>query len=163
MESLVVRFFYSSGKTTWHSNVFHLHTLTPTRCFFLLLLLLFLKNEKNPVRKVMMFDAVHSSFYLRVNFVEWLRNTSCQGFMCLQTFMYIMFEWYERLTALVIYVAVGGSSERKWTCICAADGLPKVAANSYDTTCFASCTCTSGTFSFITPYRNNIFEQFNRS
>lgn len=45
--------------------------------------------------------------------------------------------------------AVGGSSERKWTCICAVDGLPKVAANSYDTTCFASCTCTSGSVSGV--------------
>lgn len=70
---------------------------------------------------------------------------------------------YERLTALVICGAVGGSSEGKWTCICAADGLPKVAASSLGTSCFASCTCTSGTFSFITPYRNNIFEQFTRS
>lgn len=42
---------------------------------------------------------------------------------------------------------VGGSSEGKWTCICAADGLPKVAASSLGTSCFASCTCTSGSVS----------------
>nr|XP_048324812.1 receptor-like serine/threonine-protein kinase NCRK [Ziziphus jujuba var. spinosa] len=32
-----------------------------------------------------------------------------------------------------------------WTCICSADRLPKVAADSYNTNCFSACNCTSGT------------------
>ncbi|XP_044469795.1 receptor-like serine/threonine-protein kinase NCRK isoform X2 [Mangifera indica] len=39
---------------------------------------------------------------------------------------------------------VGGSSEGRWRCVCTADGFPKVAINSHDTTCFSGCNCTSG-------------------
>ncbi|KAJ4726065.1 putative Kinase [Melia azedarach] len=42
---------------------------------------------------------------------------------------------------------VGGLSEGRWTCTCAAVGLPKVAANSHDTACFTGCNCTSGSVS----------------
>ncbi|XP_031285096.1 receptor-like serine/threonine-protein kinase NCRK isoform X2 [Pistacia vera] len=42
---------------------------------------------------------------------------------------------------------VGGSSGGRWRCVCAADGFPKVAINSHDTTCFTGCNCTSGSLS----------------
>lgn len=35
-------------------------------------------------------------------------------------------------------------SNSKWTCICYANGLPKVAADGHDTNCFTTCNCTSG-------------------
>ncbi|XP_044506185.1 receptor-like serine/threonine-protein kinase NCRK isoform X2 [Mangifera indica] len=43
--------------------------------------------------------------------------------------------------------AFGGLRGDKWICVCAADGFPKVAINSHDTTCFTSCNCTSGSVS----------------
>ncbi|RVW38837.1 Receptor-like serine/threonine-protein kinase NCRK [Vitis vinifera] len=40
--------------------------------------------------------------------------------------------------------AGGGSTGDRWTCICAADGFPKVASDSGHTSCFTACNCTSG-------------------
>lgn len=40
--------------------------------------------------------------------------------------------------------AGGGSTGDRWTCICAADGFPKVASDSSHTSCFTACNCTSG-------------------
>ncbi|CAK9165200.1 unnamed protein product [Ilex paraguariensis] len=41
-------------------------------------------------------------------------------------------------------LAAGGSNGNKWICICAADGFPKLAADSNDTNCFTTCNCNSG-------------------
>ncbi|XP_010264650.1 PREDICTED: receptor-like serine/threonine-protein kinase NCRK isoform X2 [Nelumbo nucifera] len=40
--------------------------------------------------------------------------------------------------------SVGGSSEERWTCICAAEGFSAAAAGIHDSTCFTACNCTSG-------------------
>ncbi|KAL6195793.1 hypothetical protein ACLB2K_031411 [Fragaria x ananassa] len=37
-----------------------------------------------------------------------------------------------------------GSGDSKWTCVCDANGLPKVAADGHNTNCFTACNCTSG-------------------
>ncbi|CAK9167788.1 unnamed protein product [Ilex paraguariensis] len=44
-------------------------------------------------------------------------------------------------------LAAGGSNGNKWICICAADGFPKLAADSNDTNCFTTCNCNSGSSS----------------
>ncbi|EEF32437.1 kinase, putative [Ricinus communis] len=38
----------------------------------------------------------------------------------------------------------GGSKDSTWGCTCAADGLPRIASGSHDSTCFTACNCTSG-------------------
>ncbi|CAB4282761.1 unnamed protein product [Prunus armeniaca] len=48
-----------------------------------------------------------------------------------------------------------GSSTR-WTCICAADQLPKVAADSHDTNCFTACNCTYGSLNAAKSSKNHI-------
>lgn len=40
--------------------------------------------------------------------------------------------------------ATGGSGEKRWMCICASDGLPKVATGNNYTSCFSACNCSSG-------------------
>lgn len=40
----------------------------------------------------------------------------------------------------------GGSNQNNWTCICAADKFPEIAATVNDTKCFSSCNCMSGSF-----------------
>lgn len=49
---------------------------------------------------------------------------------------------------MCILLVAGGSTGDRWTCICAADGFPKVASNGGDTSCFTACNCTSGIFLF---------------
>ncbi|XP_021896208.1 receptor-like serine/threonine-protein kinase NCRK [Carica papaya] len=51
---------------------------------------------------------------------------------------------------------VGESNGDRWTCICPADGFPKVAADGHDTTCFTACNCTAGSFSAAQVSRNHI-------
>ncbi|KAK9280448.1 hypothetical protein L1049_014139 [Liquidambar formosana] len=52
--------------------------------------------------------------------------------------------------------AGGGSSGGRWTCICAANGFPEVAANSHDIKCFTGCNCTSGSLSEAQASRKRI-------
>ncbi|KAM7259813.1 hypothetical protein ACFE04_015554 [Oxalis oulophora] len=40
--------------------------------------------------------------------------------------------------------SVGGTSKNSWTCVCAVDGIPKVAADRPNSTCFSACKCTTG-------------------
>ncbi|XP_038722537.1 receptor-like serine/threonine-protein kinase NCRK [Tripterygium wilfordii] len=49
-----------------------------------------------------------------------------------------------------------GPIEGVWRCMCAADGFPKVAADSHEATCFTSCNCTSGFPSDSKPPRKHI-------
>ncbi|KAK4849766.1 hypothetical protein QYF36_000618 [Acer negundo] len=51
---------------------------------------------------------------------------------------------------------VEGSSEGRWTCVCAADGFPKVATGSNDTTCFTGCNCTTGSVNEAQASRKHI-------
>lgn len=44
-------------------------------------------------------------------------------------------------------VDAGSNSNATWTCICAANALPKVAADGHDPNCFTACNCTYGTYS----------------
>ncbi|KAI3875486.1 hypothetical protein MKX03_031341, partial [Papaver bracteatum] len=39
---------------------------------------------------------------------------------------------------------VGGSSGETWTCLCSAEGFPKVPDNFHDSSCFTGCNCTLG-------------------
>ncbi|KAM7263942.1 hypothetical protein ACFE04_001625 [Oxalis oulophora] len=39
--------------------------------------------------------------------------------------------------------SVGGASKNSWTCVCEADGLPKVAADRPNSTCFSAYKCTT--------------------
>lgn len=39
---------------------------------------------------------------------------------------------------------VGGSSTDRWSCICLADGFPKVSLDGQNTACFTACNCTAG-------------------
>ncbi|XP_058004219.1 receptor-like serine/threonine-protein kinase NCRK isoform X2 [Hevea brasiliensis] len=50
----------------------------------------------------------------------------------------------------------GGPSGGIWTCVCAADGFPKVASGSLNTTCFTSCNCTSGSLTENGARRNHL-------
>ncbi|EOY34403.1 hypothetical protein QUC31_018463 [Theobroma cacao] len=43
----------------------------------------------------------------------------------------------------------------RWTCLCATDGLPKVAVNNHDTTCFTACNCTAGSLPQAPASRNH--------
>ncbi|XP_048444881.1 receptor-like serine/threonine-protein kinase NCRK isoform X1 [Pyrus x bretschneideri] len=46
-------------------------------------------------------------------------------------------------------------SNTTWTCICAANGLPKVAADGHDPNCFTACNCTYGSLNAAQPSKNH--------
>ncbi|XP_010264652.1 PREDICTED: receptor-like serine/threonine-protein kinase NCRK isoform X5 [Nelumbo nucifera] len=52
--------------------------------------------------------------------------------------------------------SVGGSSEERWTCICAAEGFSAAAAGIHDSTCFTACNCTSGLGGSSCVYRGQL-------
>ncbi|KAG8644609.1 hypothetical protein MANES_11G147400v8 [Manihot esculenta] len=49
----------------------------------------------------------------------------------------------------------GGPNGGTWTCVCAADGFPKIASASLDSACFTSCNCTSGSLAENGARRNH--------
>ncbi|XP_057953476.1 receptor-like serine/threonine-protein kinase NCRK isoform X2 [Malania oleifera] len=52
--------------------------------------------------------------------------------------------------------AAGEPSGGRWTCTCAADGLPKVVANGHDPSCFRACNCTFGSLSEASASKKHI-------
>ncbi|KAL3530550.1 hypothetical protein ACH5RR_009872 [Cinchona calisaya] len=50
----------------------------------------------------------------------------------------------------------GDSSENRWTCMCMADGLPKVATGNNYTSCFSACNCSSGALIEVQPSKKRI-------
>ncbi|KAL0417708.1 UNVERIFIED_CONTAM: Receptor-like serine/threonine-protein kinase NCRK [Sesamum radiatum] len=52
--------------------------------------------------------------------------------------------------------AAGGSSEKKWTCICSAGGLPRLVGEDNDSSCFSACNCNAGTLSELEPSKKRI-------
>ncbi|KAM1342216.1 hypothetical protein ACFX2F_006566 [Malus domestica] len=47
-------------------------------------------------------------------------------------------------------------SNTTWTCICAANGLPKVTADGHDPNCFTACNCTYGSLNAAKPSKNHL-------
>ncbi|CAI0452952.1 unnamed protein product [Linum tenue] len=52
--------------------------------------------------------------------------------------------------------ASGGSNGKMWTCMCPADGLPRIADVSHEETCFTACNCTIGSLNGVQTPRNHI-------
>ncbi|GKV08322.1 hypothetical protein SLEP1_g19969 [Rubroshorea leprosula] len=50
----------------------------------------------------------------------------------------------------------GESSADRWTCICVADGFPKVTYDHQNTTCFTACNCTAGSLPVAEASRKHI-------
>ncbi|KAM7261851.1 hypothetical protein ACFE04_020928 [Oxalis oulophora] len=64
--------------------------------------------------------------------------------MATERHVYEFFSKASKADNVFALYSVGGASKNSRTCVCAADGLPKVATDRPNSTCFSACKCTTG-------------------